>query len=466
MPAAWPASLPLLPLIEGYQERPPANLISFQPLLGPPRVRLLADNAERRYQQTFSMSAAQALRLRDFYFDDLKGGSLTFEFADPRTGSPRELRFVPGERPRIVGRIGGRYRVACQFMTGSEPAEVFPVPAELQTGVVFGQLSGRFYLPVGTGSATAQFRGTLSGRFFLPRGNLTGVTAQTAGALSGSFFLPTGSLVARQVVVADISGSFFRPQGNMQATVLLDPPVASNWTDILILTGATSLSSTNITLPDGQKLWLRMGASDNETSGRGPYNTPTFNGVPMTEVEPQVTSPGSTDVTAGRWYYDNDSGADITGATLTITAANPTNSRGGCHMNIAGVEPGPPEAFATVAATGLPYEASVTTLGPNRLLIGGANYHNNTGLTPATGQTERSEVVEANMVQAVGEINAATAGVHTMGWTSSKDENCVVSLDAFAPAGGGGGGGGSGIRVATGDNTVFKTGDDTILTFE
>jgi len=90
----WPTSLPQRPLRNQFSRAPEDTSIKSQPEKGPTQVRrrftASEDTISARYRLTFS----QWSTLVSFYKSDTAGGSLTFDWPDPMTGSTITVRFA------------------------------------------------------------------------------------------------------------------------------------------------------------------------------------------------------------------------------------------------------------------------------------------------------------------------------------------------------------------------------------
>lgn len=89
----WPASLPQVAPINGYQETPPDTSLRTQMDAGPAKVRRRFTAAVRPITMNFILSDAQLQVFDDFYGETLEGGSLPFDWVHPRhfADSPQEI---------------------------------------------------------------------------------------------------------------------------------------------------------------------------------------------------------------------------------------------------------------------------------------------------------------------------------------------------------------------------------------
>lgn len=105
----WPEDLPQSPLIDGFQETLPDNLLRTKMEQGPPKLRRRGTDAPAKITATFLLDAAQCALLAAFYTDTLAGGAQRFGFAHPRTGITVECRMT--QPPEIAALNGGYFRV-------------------------------------------------------------------------------------------------------------------------------------------------------------------------------------------------------------------------------------------------------------------------------------------------------------------------------------------------------------------
>jgi hypothetical protein len=97
----WPASLPQLVAVEGYEESPPETALRTEMDAGPAKVRRRFTAGVRPITAQLDLDAAQVETLDQFYVTTLAGGALRFDWVDPRNQAAVELRFVrpPVYRP-------------------------------------------------------------------------------------------------------------------------------------------------------------------------------------------------------------------------------------------------------------------------------------------------------------------------------------------------------------------------------
>ena len=108
MTAQWPLMLPTSPLAESYTETAPDNIIRTAADQGPEKLRRRTTANVRNLRLAYILSAVQTELLDGFYLEALKGGSLPFLQAHPRTGEEAVMRFKAP--PDYIALNGGYFR--------------------------------------------------------------------------------------------------------------------------------------------------------------------------------------------------------------------------------------------------------------------------------------------------------------------------------------------------------------------
>ena len=118
MAILWPSNLPLNPLLAGYAESIPSNVLRTQMDAGPAKTRRRSAAKPWSMSVSFSCTNEQAVTLSEFVQDTIKGGALRFEWTHPRTGANIECRIVPeGEKIVSLEPMGcGNYWLASMTM--------------------------------------------------------------------------------------------------------------------------------------------------------------------------------------------------------------------------------------------------------------------------------------------------------------------------------------------------------------
>ncbi len=84
--ASWP-TFPTDPLVSSYDRSPPDVVIRSQMDVGPDKLRRRTTANPVNYDMTFLATSAEVANMDAFYSSTLQGGSLTFDFTDPDTGT-------------------------------------------------------------------------------------------------------------------------------------------------------------------------------------------------------------------------------------------------------------------------------------------------------------------------------------------------------------------------------------------
>lgn len=106
MSYTWPATLPQLPSIKGWNEKPPELTIRTNMDAGPAKVRRRFTAGVRPQSFSLTMTTAQVAIFDDFFVTTLSGGADRFTWTNPRTSASVEFRFksIPQYKP-----ISGAY---------------------------------------------------------------------------------------------------------------------------------------------------------------------------------------------------------------------------------------------------------------------------------------------------------------------------------------------------------------------
>lgn len=101
MAIVWPVTLPLRPLVEGYSDAAPNNVLRTSVDIGPAKTRRRSAAAPYPITANFVLTASQAADLDTFANTTLMGGALRFEWQHPRTGATIECRIVPSDKDLV-----------------------------------------------------------------------------------------------------------------------------------------------------------------------------------------------------------------------------------------------------------------------------------------------------------------------------------------------------------------------------
>lgn len=91
---AWPASLPHLPLVSGYNETLPNTVLRTQMDIGPAKTRRRSTSGVSKLNYEIRLTLNEGVILEDFFLNDCAGGALSFTNAHPRTGDTETFRFL------------------------------------------------------------------------------------------------------------------------------------------------------------------------------------------------------------------------------------------------------------------------------------------------------------------------------------------------------------------------------------
>lgn len=92
--AAWPNTLPQVPLAENYQEQPQNAVLRSSMDAGAPKQRARFTAAATHVQLAWRLTDSQLDDFQDFWDSDLAHGALVFQFPHPRTGTTVDARFM------------------------------------------------------------------------------------------------------------------------------------------------------------------------------------------------------------------------------------------------------------------------------------------------------------------------------------------------------------------------------------
>lgn len=97
----WPLTLPQTPVINGYKEQMPSNLIRSDAEYGPAKVRKRGGAKPVTVNASYILSTQEAEILDDFVYNSIAGGAICFDWPRPRFSKTKEgdNRYV---RARLV----------------------------------------------------------------------------------------------------------------------------------------------------------------------------------------------------------------------------------------------------------------------------------------------------------------------------------------------------------------------------
>ena len=94
MSAVWPLGLPQAPDTDGFTETPPNNLLRTQMDVGPAKVRRRFTAGVRGFSMQMVLTRTEVDTLESFFYQTLVGGSLVFDWVNPRTETATTFRFT------------------------------------------------------------------------------------------------------------------------------------------------------------------------------------------------------------------------------------------------------------------------------------------------------------------------------------------------------------------------------------
>ncbi len=109
----FPPSLPQKPLIDGWTWKPQPNKVTFKPEIGPSierrRGTAIVDNFDGRFPP---FTAAEVAVFETWFHDDLKSGTLVFNWNDPVSGTLRRWKIVEFQFSSMVA---GRFDLSMKI---------------------------------------------------------------------------------------------------------------------------------------------------------------------------------------------------------------------------------------------------------------------------------------------------------------------------------------------------------------
>ena len=96
MAVFWPASLPQVPLLVGYQMQVGMSVLSSDTDRGPPKRRSLSDFTPHPTSLQMIMTRTQWNTFVAWFKQDLANGALSFFLTDPVTMTLKTFQFVSG----------------------------------------------------------------------------------------------------------------------------------------------------------------------------------------------------------------------------------------------------------------------------------------------------------------------------------------------------------------------------------
>ena len=86
--ATWPSTIPQKPALGGFTWKPQSNKVTFKPEIGPSIERRRGTAVVHSYDAKFPpFTAAEVATFETWFQDDLKSGTLKFNWNDPVSGT-------------------------------------------------------------------------------------------------------------------------------------------------------------------------------------------------------------------------------------------------------------------------------------------------------------------------------------------------------------------------------------------
>lgn len=122
----WPTTLPLQPLVDGYEETWFSQTEHKTPANGAPMVRRTQKLSIVAFKVKFVLTEDQVNILNNFIYETLEGGALRFEFTHPRTKELVEMSFYGKDTSSELVTIGEPKgtRMPINAETGERPQTV------------------------------------------------------------------------------------------------------------------------------------------------------------------------------------------------------------------------------------------------------------------------------------------------------------------------------------------------------
>lgn len=116
MTDVWPVGLPQYLQMAGASKGMGNGLLEYAPEVGPSITRRRTTARMRPISGSMICSSAQITTFETFYNTTIIGGSLPFNFPDPRTGSTLLVKFTAENPPNYTPLGGDNYQLALVLM--------------------------------------------------------------------------------------------------------------------------------------------------------------------------------------------------------------------------------------------------------------------------------------------------------------------------------------------------------------
>ena len=119
---AWPASLPVAPLLDAYSEAFPSLIANVTTGNKSMLIRKMATRSQIVLNVEFNLTKEQASIFEDFYNLTLDGGAARFTFTHPRKNEEIEVSFAPSQQSAFTLTPNGsmnNYKISLQLLVWS-----------------------------------------------------------------------------------------------------------------------------------------------------------------------------------------------------------------------------------------------------------------------------------------------------------------------------------------------------------
>lgn len=126
---AWPPSLTRTPRVSDLEESAPKVVIRSEVDVGPAKIRRRLTGGTRSFSVELDLTRNELATFDTFFTTTTKGGSLSFSWKNPRTGTTADFRFLnePSYRPRAPRGDGSEWWVV-SFQMEMLPTGVVGTP--------------------------------------------------------------------------------------------------------------------------------------------------------------------------------------------------------------------------------------------------------------------------------------------------------------------------------------------------
>jgi hypothetical protein len=118
----WPETLPQCPILNGFSEQRQRNVVSFNPDVGPVKLRRRNSASGAMASVVFRMTLSELAIFRTFFVDTLEDGPISFQWQHPLDGLVYDWWFDAKEAPSIARMTPETVRVSfnlVRFGTGT-----------------------------------------------------------------------------------------------------------------------------------------------------------------------------------------------------------------------------------------------------------------------------------------------------------------------------------------------------------